>query len=669
MMRIRYIFILCLLFSACFSYSQQSKIDSLKVLIKKDKEDTNKVNHLKTLGWELMYINPDTSIILANQSLYILNSLKNTIDGNRIAYLLSNIYGDLGAYNYLKANYPISLDYYLKALKLVQRESDKKIASSILGNIGNVYYSKGDHVKTLEYYLKALKINEEFGDINGITTNLSNIGNVYSDMKDYTKALDYYFKALKFDEMVSDKNGISTDLGNIGIVYYNRADYIKALDYYLRAMKLNEELGNKNNIAIQYGNIGELYTKIPSLPSIFGEKKKGFELAEYYLMKAIAINDSIGALDKLMSNQINISHLYDTLGQYNLALTHYKKAMALKDTIFNQEKEKDITRKEMNFEFEKKEAATQAEHDKQQALSEAEKKRQRIFLLFVGAIAISVAVIALIIFRSLRVTKRQKIVIEKQKHLVDEKQKEIIDSITYAKRLQEAILPPLELIKKHLPNSFILYKPKDIVAGDFYWMETIDNTTFIAAADCTGHGVPGAMVSVVCSNALNRAVKEFGLRETGKILDKVTDLVLETFEKSSSEVKDGMDISLLSLETGGKIQWSGANNPLWYISNGKIIEVKAYKQPIGKYEHRKSFITQNIEYSENSMFYLFTDGLPDQFGGHKGKKFMYKRFGENLTSICNLPLEEQKETISKSFLEWKGSLEQVDDVTVIGIRV
>jgi serine phosphatase RsbU (regulator of sigma subunit) len=209
-----------------------------------------------------------------------------------------------------------------------------------------------------------------------------------------------------------------------------------------------------------------------------------------------------------------------------------------------------------------------------------------------------VLVFAGFIFRSLRITRKQKHIIElqkgevqKQKELVDVHQKEIIDSINYAKRLQEAILPTDSYVKQYLPNSFITYIPKDIVAGDFIWMEVLDDIIFIAAADCTGHGVPGAMVSIVCSNALNRSIKEFGLRLPGKILDKVTELVLETFEKSDEDVKDGMDISLLAIDTkSGQLRWSGANNPLWYIQNGQLTSVLADKQPVGSHDNRKPLL-------------------------------------------------------------------------------
>jgi PAS domain S-box-containing protein len=263
------------------------------------------------------------------------------------------------------------------------------------------------------------------------------------------------------------------------------------------------------------------------------------------------------------------------------------------------------------------------------------------------------------------ITERKKAAIE-----IEQKNKDITDSINYAKKIQQAILPSDAQFRQLFPDSFILFKPKDIVAGDFYWMQEINDTIFIAAADCTGHGVPGAMVSVVCSNALNRAVKEFHLSDTGKILDKVTDLIIETFEKSTADVKDGMDISLLAINRETKqIQWSGAYNVLWYFQNKKLHEITADKQPIGKSYYRKPFKTHKIKHQPSTIFYLFTDGYADQFGGPKGKKFKYKQLEEKLQANCDKELEEQKESLNTAFETWKGELEQVDDVTIVGVRI
>jgi serine phosphatase RsbU (regulator of sigma subunit) len=292
-----------------------------------------------------------------------------------------------------------------------------------------------------------------------------------------------------------------------------------------------------------------------------------------------------------------------------------------------------------------------------------------------------------------------------QKELVDEKQKEILDSINYAKRLQLAILPPQHLIDKYLPENFVLYKPKDIVAGDFYWMHEENDVVWIAAADSTGHGVPGAMVSIVCSNSLDKAVKEFKLKEPGEILDKTTELVLDTFAKSGEEIKDGMDISLLCLDRKNKIiKWSGANNQLWYTHTGAsslpslqagasapevnetdekkslstealegreatMHEVKANKQPVGKSDHQVPFTTHQFDWKARTIFYLITDGYADQFGGPRGKKFKYKQLEERLLALANLPIQEQKNQLLNEFENWRGEHEQVDDVTLLAIRI
>jgi serine phosphatase RsbU (regulator of sigma subunit)/ligand-binding sensor domain-containing protein len=272
--------------------------------------------------------------------------------------------------------------------------------------------------------------------------------------------------------------------------------------------------------------------------------------------------------------------------------------------------------------------------------------------------------------------EKSKIIVEEQNHELAEKNHEIIQSITYAKRLQEAILPQKALIDKHLQDYFILYLPKDIVAGDFYWFEpyNVDNKNmlFFAAADCTGHGVPGAMVSVVCSSALNRALLEFKITETGKLLDKVRDLVIETFQKSKEEVKDGMDISLCCFDKqSNQLSWSGANNPLWIIrKEGRELEaIKPDKQPIGKSESPAPFNTNYIQLFKGDSFYIFTDGYQDQFGGEKGKKFMAAKMKEMFISNFDKNMEDQKSIVLNAIDNWKGKLEQVDDICVWGVRV
>lgn len=263
-----------------------------------------------------------------------------------------------------------------------------------------------------------------------------------------------------------------------------------------------------------------------------------------------------------------------------------------------------------------------------------------------------------------------------QKNVIEEKNADVLSSITYAKRLQTAILPSEKTWQNVLPNSFIVYKPKDIVAGDFYWIEKVGSWILFAAADCTGHGVPGAMVSVVCSNALNRSVKEFGLTDPGKILDKVRELVIETFENSESEVKDGMDICLCALNpANNELKWAGANNPLWHLTSDEhaeqmvLNEIKADKQPVGKHASEKPFTTQTIKLKKGDQLYLFTDGYADQFGGPEGKKFKYKQLKDLLIKIAPVKSLERKEILEKTLISWMHHLEQVDDICIIGVDI
>jgi serine phosphatase RsbU (regulator of sigma subunit) len=347
----------------------------------------------------------------------------------------------------------------------------------------------------------------------------------------------------------------------------------------------------------------------------------------------------------------------------------------MEDSINSEATQKATAQQQAKYEYEKQKVLDDAENDKLLAIEQEKKKKQQI-LTGATAVGLGLVIVFLIfVFNRLRVTKKQKQVIEEQKEVVElaheeleEKNQEIMDSITYAKRIQSAILPPAKLVKKYLKESFILYKPKDVVAGDFYWMEYRDNKVMFAAADCTGHGVPGAMISVICNNGLNRSVREYGLTDPGKILDKTRELVIQEFEKSEEEVKDGMDIALCSLE-GNILKYAGAHNPLWIIRKGEIIETKANKQPIGQFDNKQAYTSHSFDLEIGDSLYLFSDGYVDQFGGEKGKKLKPRAFRELLLSVQDKSMEEQKIIIDDFFETWKGSLEQIDDVCVIGVRV
>jgi len=311
-------------------------------------------------------------------------------------------------------------------------------------------------------------------------------------------------------------------------------------------------------------------------------------------------------------------------------------------------------------------------------VSKSDKIEEQKSIIWLSILFLSVvSTLGIMAYRSYRVKKASNILISQQKgeieqqhYILEEQHSEITDSMNYAKRIQEAILPPMLLINRHLPDSFVLYQPKDIVAGDFYWMERVGDTVIFAAADCTGHGVPGAMVSVVCHNAMNRAVREFKLIEPHHILDKTRDIVVETFEQGGEEVRDGMDIALCTLNTKtNKLIFSGANNGLYLIRKGELIQYKPDKQPIGKYDDAKPFTKHDINLEKEDVIYTFSDGYADQFGGPKGKKFMYKKFRNLLIENHQKPMSEQHQILINTFENWRGKLEQVDDVCLIGLRI
>jgi serine phosphatase RsbU (regulator of sigma subunit)/CHASE3 domain sensor protein len=306
----------------------------------------------------------------------------------------------------------------------------------------------------------------------------------------------------------------------------------------------------------------------------------------------------------------------------------------------------------------------------QAKLEEADKSSNKTKYLVAGfclLVFVLLAFAAYTIFTYVRRNNAYKKALKAAKDETEHKNKEITDSIHYAQRIQNAILPDDGRFTDCLPKSFVIYEPKDIVAGDFYWMVKQGNTILLAAADCTGHGVPGAMVSVVCHNALNRSVREFGLIEPAKILEKTRELVIETLEEG--EVSDGMDIALCSIDTLTKeVQYAGANNSLYIVKNKVLQEIKADKQPVGRFSNYRPFTNHIVDIAEGDRIFLFTDGLADQFGGPKGKKFKYKPFKSLLERTSQNTLNIQKEEVMTSFEIWKGSLEQVDDVCIIGVE-
>ncbi len=267
---------------------------------------------------------------------------------------------------------------------------------------------------------------------------------------------------------------------------------------------------------------------------------------------------------------------------------------------------------------------------------------------------------------------RQKEEIEIQNQRISELYNQVTDSIKYAKRIQEAILPPDELVKRMFPESFILYKPKDIVSGDFYWIGKKNGKSYFAAVDCTGHGVPGALMSIVGSNGLNQALSAASSDNPAHVLDELNKTVTETLHKrDESAAQDGMDIAICALSEDGKtLEYAGAYNPLYLLRDGEIQQIKADKQAIGSFSDKSApYTNHEIKLESGDYVYLFSDGYADQFGGPQGKKFMYKQFRKELSALQGMSMDEQRDLLDNTIEKWKGPLEQVDDILIMGLKI
>lgn len=428
------------------SFSQNKLIDSLNVLVKNDKTDSAKVDHLNSLAWQYLMIgNADSAIDLANRVLQITSSFQKSEQ----AKVCVHTYGYLGMAFSDKGNFSTSLTNFFKALNIAEELNDKKTIASNSGNIGSVYGRIGEFDKALEYFFKALKIGEETKNKKTIANNLGNIGNIYDYKNDFPKALEYYFKALELQKELNSKSGIGANLGNIGLVYQNMGEFEKAITYYFQALTLSKQRGDQRGITIWNGNIGSLYLEMMKSASP-SEKTSLSKRAESHFIESLAIDTTIGFLHHLENTYHSLSDLYSITGDHKKSLNYFKLYSNTKDSLFNEEKNKEITRHEMTYEFEKKEATLKAEQEKKEAVAEADKKRQNIFFWLISIVAIAIAIIAIIVFRSLRLTRQQKQIIEHQKELVEEKQLEILDSIHYAKRIQQSLLPTEKYIDKNL---------------------------------------------------------------------------------------------------------------------------------------------------------------------------------------------------------------------------
>lgn len=654
-------------------YEIRSAVDSLKYVIATTRDDSVKIEAYRV--WDdLIYLSDPELDLELNQKIDAIASfqLSKKIPQSRQRYFkerkasANNI---MGIFYEDRGVYPLALKFHNESLKLSTELNNELAIGDSYNNLGILYTDFGDSSLALSYYKKAIVIWEKHKSYNSLGNVYSNVGLVYTNNEIYDKALMYFDKGLVNFKHAGDSLGI-------GLIYFNIASTNVKLNnletarlYFEKCLEINQKLNYFDRVSSCYSQIAFLENKeaekqISSNPN---QAKQHYLNAKPLSEKALHYAELSSTPDNIIDGA---NQLYASLKGLEL----YKEANEVLEFWNNQEdslriagNKAELLNQKFQFEYDQQVARDSIKmvEQKKVTAAELEKEKTQRYALYGGLFLL--LVFGGFIYNRFRKSQMQNSIIQEQKLVVMEKNAEIMDSINYAKRIQAAILPPQSLMDELLPQNFVLYLPKDVVAGDFYWIQKLGDEVLLAAADCTGHGVPGALVSVVCNNALNRAVKEFEETEPGKILDKTREIVIDEFSKSDENVKDGMDIALCRI---GKhsVAYSGANNPLWILRKGEVIEIKADKQPVSNYDYKKPYTTHVIDLEKGDMLYLFSDGYVDQFGGEKGKKFKAKALKELMISMANLSLDDQKRTLKEAFDKWKGFGDQVDDVCVIGVR-
>lgn len=652
-------FLFAFLLLANVSFSQAPP-DSLFKVVSSNAHDTTKVDALLQISSYYNDSNPNKGIEYLNQAFQI---AKKKDDWKSLA----KVTNQLGTNYYYIGDYEKAIRNFLETMKSHELLKDGEGVAGCLNNVGSVYVAQGEYQKALEYHLKALKIREEneekgAGDKNAVAMSYGNIGQAYYYLNDFTKAMDFYNRSLRISESNGNKKRIALMLNNIGSIYAEQKFYDNALVYFTRSLGIQRQLENKQNVAMALNNIAEVYFM-----------KEDLNNSIDYYNEGLGVSKEIGDLDDLKTSYEGLHQCYLKKDDFEKAHEYLTLYCTIKDSIYNTENSSQINEMLTKFDTNKKEQEIQ--------LLQKDQEIHKFWRnsLIVGCVLI--LIVALLLYNRNKVKQKANVLLSKQKIEIEHKNselgiknKEITDSIKYAKNLQLAILPPDSQVKRLLPDSFVLYKPKDIVSGDFYWIEEWGTQVLVAAADCTGHGVPGAFMSIVGNNLLQQAVFNFGLSKPFLILNNVNKNISRMLHQSeeTATVKDGMDIALVSIDKSKKIiEYAGAFNPLWIVRKRELIEIKGDKHPVGAFlnEELKQFTPHDFEYQSGDMLYIFTDGFADQFGGPKGKKFKYKQLQSILLDNSSKSMPEQKVILEKSISAWQGNLEQIDDILIIGIRL
>lgn len=709
----------------CISAGAQD-LNKLQQELDRAEHDTARVRILVEMTEILYSTNPDTVIPICRKAIKIIDSgLPSANEKETTSFLQTKAaaLNNIGAILNHHGKITEGLSYYKESFQIREKLNDKLGMSTTLNNIGATYNNLGDIALAIEHYHKSLRLQEEINDQRGVAYSLNNIGYIYKKQGYNSKAISYYLKSLKIREVLNDKKGMAVSLNNIGAIYKAEGKNDTALAYYQRSLDISQSSGYKVGMALSLNNIGTIHYNLKALDAAYSSFEKSYEIWEQlsdkegmayslnYLASVSILKNDVVSAEKAATRSLKLaqeigfpenirnacetlSEIYTKTGNWEGAFRMQVLFKAMSDSINNENIRKASIQKELKYAYEKKAVADSLKAAEERNIFAVRMKQQKTQrnALYMGIGLIGI--FSVFIYNRFRVTRKQKsiiefqkeevekqreladsrrIIAEEQKQVIQEKQKEIIDSINYASRIQQAMLTSENYFDAHLKAEyFIYYQPKDIVSGDFYWAIDLNNRFYIATCDCTGHGVPGAFMSLLNISFLNENIFEKKITDPALILDQQRNQIIRALNPGGNEnSKDGMDAVLCAFDLMNmKLEFSAANNPLWLVRDEQMIEYKPDKMPVGKGEIKeKGFTLQTVDLKKGDIIYTFTDGFADQFGGPRGKKFMYRQFANTLLQNNKLPMSEQKEKLMQTFKEWKGSHEQVDDVLVVGVKV
>ena len=649
------ILILLFLPSLCFGDTKQT-IDSLNSVLSKDPVDSVRLKTLNELADWVFESDPKKAFEYAKLAEAIALRSGDKKQLMRAWFTIGNCYDNLQMF----AN---ALEYYFKVLPYRESKPASRNLCRLYNQIGIIYSRQKNNEEALKYFTKFARTAEKLNDTLMMGNVYNNLGVIYKDLGKRNLASESYFKALKiFSERKFDK-GIASAYLNIAVILDIDKKDDDALVYDFKALKIFRSMKNNYGMNTAFVNIGEILAKADKL-----------DLSIAYYDSALTLCASGNDLAHMQFAYEGLYKVYEKRHEYEKAFSNLKLFLMVRDSVFSAESTQLSLAHEASYEMLNKQREIEGLKTQDEIRELDVKKKEAWIIALVLAVVLAI-VISFLFFSRSKLKQRQNEILELHNAEIEHRKKEMTDSINYAKRIQMSILPPNNMVEKILPASFVLYKPKDIVSGDFYWVEECEGQRLFAAVDCTGHGVPGAMMSVLGFNLLSQAVNEKKLTKPSAILEFLDFGVDKMLRQSTDEnsVRDGMDLSLCSLDLKtGKLQFAGAYNPLWLVKHKKreFVEVKADKMMIGVNAGGQGdqFTNHEIQLEKGDMVYIFSDGYADQFGGPGGKKFKYKPLKSLLEEIHDLPMNEQRHRLDSNIEKWRGDLEQVDDILVIGVR-